>query len=518
MSDNNAPKPGPNPDGVNESSRGINKFLSRFGPVQENEERVAPGPKADSALAGRSTASPSTPQHAASETASASSNTTATIDLPSPLFDGPGDSVFDDGPTGAGSWTDPDAPPAHLASTMGGGSISAGDDIEIIPDARPIEVIDRRDWVRVPRRTGPVFRFLVIGFLAVFAIGAVYTRVDTWVSNQFDPPGDPGEFVEFEIASGATANEVTQQLFAQDVIANPTLFRYWVSDNLDGDFQAGQYECLQQNMSFEEARDCLISVGPVAPTFFSITIPEGLRLIDIVDLLNAENPQFSRAALIADLQATIVNVNLDGVPATPIEGSPDPTGSGREGLLFPATYQIDERDQANTRSILARMADQMEIEFENAEATVGRAPIVQELELTDYEVLIVASLIEEEARLDVDRARISRVIYNRLARGNFSLGIDATSCYAANKECADLTVDDLNSDSPWNTRNTSNFGLPPTPIAAPGAASIRAALNPEPGEWLWYVLTEPTGEHTFANTEGEFSAAVQICRERDLGC
>ena len=133
-------------------------------------------------------------------------------------------------------------------------------------------------------------------------------------------------------------------------------------------------------------------------------------------------------------------------------------------------------------------------------------------------MLIVASLIEEEYGVEEDLGRISRVIYNRLVRGNFSLGIDATSCYAANKACADLTREDLDSTSPWNTRNTSNFGLPPTPIASPGAAAIRAALNPEPGEWLWYVLTEETGAHTFANTEGEFSAAVSLCRQRDLGC
>ena len=130
----------------------------------------------------------------------------------------------------------------------------------------------------------------------------------------------------------------------------------------------------------------------------------------------------------------------------------------------------------------------------------------------------MASLIEEEYGVEADLGRISRVIYNRLQAGNFSLGIDATSCYAANKACADLTREDLDSPSPWNTRNTSNFGLPPTPIASPGAAAIRAALNPEPGEWLWYVLTDPSGAHTFANTEGEFAEAVQVCRNLDLGC
>ena len=520
------PKPGPTPVDPNTDVSGVGKLLSRFGPVQENDKRVSPGPRPVGGAMARPTAAahpaeqhPAAPAHAANQ--SRANQNTATIDQPSPLFDTPHDTVFDEVPVGAGTWNSPDAPPAHIA-----GRLTSGDDIQIIPDVQeiqPVEVVDRRDWVRMPRRTGPVFRFLVVGFIGLLAVGTVYNQVEGWLSNQFDPEGDPGELVDFEIASGATANEVTQQLFAQDVIANPTLFRYWIADNLDGDFQAGQYNCLQENMSFEEARDCLVGEGPVPPTFFSITIPEGLRLTEILDVLNAENPSFELATLEADLSATIVNVNLDGVPAEPIEGSPDPTGSGREGLLFPATYQIDERDQTNTRAILARMADQMEIEFASAVADVGRAPVVEELELTDYEVLIVASLIEEEYGVEEDLRRISRVIYNRLQAGNFSLGIDATACYAANKACADLTSDDLNSDSPWNTRNTSNFGLPPTPIASPGAAAIRAALNPEAGDWLWYVLTngengENPGAHTFANTEGEFSAAVQLCRERDLGC
>ena len=458
--------PGPNRN-ANTDVSGVDKLLSRFGPVRQDPSTESPGPRPAAGSVQRPTNLERQRQQSEAHVARGG---TATID---PEHD---DGIYVEPSAGAGTWTDPNQPPAHLAATEGGA-----------PN-EPIEVIDRRDWVRVPRRTGPVFRGLVVGFIALLVIGGVYDRVDGWLSNQYDPPGEPGEFVNFEIASGASANEVTQQLFADDVIANPTLFRYWIADNLEGDFQAGQYNCLQENMSFEEARDCLIDEGPVPPTFFSVTIPEGLRLVEILDVLNDANPQFELANLQAELSATIVNVDLEGVPGAPIDGSPDPTGSGKEGLLFPATYQIDERDQANARAILSRMADQMEIEFANAEATVGRAPIVEELGLSDYEVLIVASLIEEEYGVEEDLGRISRVIYNRLAAGNFSLGIDATSCYAANKACADLTQEDLDSPSPWNTRNLNNFGLPPTPIASPGAAAIRAALNPEQGDWLFLSL------------------------------
>ncbi len=492
---------GPGPKPSKNDPSGVDKLLSRFGPTQADPNRPAPGPRPSNATLARPT-STSKNAHPAEGAVGAGATATLTTE-PSPLFDEPHDDVFGEAPIGVGTWTDPDVPPSNVQ------------DVFVLEEPlEPVEIIDRRDWVRMPRRTGPVFRFAVVAFVLGFAVLTIFGRVNTWWDNQYDPPGEPGDPVEFTIESGATANKVTQQLFAQGVIANPTLFRYWVSDNQDGDFLAGEYICLQENMSFEEALDCLQGVGPVPPKFFSITIPEGLRLEEIIDVLNAENPSFAKADLESDLQATLVSVGLTGVPDRPIPGSPDPTGSGKEGLLFPATYQIDEKKEADTLDILRRMADTMELKFTEAVDENGRAPIIEQLELTDYEVLTIASLIEEEYLIDEDLGRISRVIYNRLANGRFSLGIDATSCYAAQKPCADLNREDLDSDSLWNTRNLQNYGLPPTPIASPGEKAIRAALNPEPGEWLYYVRTEEDGGHTFAVTDAEFNAAKRICQDR----
>ena len=130
-----------------------------------------------------------------------------------------------------------------------------------------------------------------------------------------------------------------------------------------------------------------------------------------------------------------------------------------------------------------------------------------------YEVVIVASLIEEEALVSEDRAKISRVIYNRLAEG-MRLDIDATACYAAAKSCADLTAADIRLESPWNTRVVT--GLPPTPISAPGEASLVAALQPADGDWLFYVRTDEggvRGAHHFHRTLAEHQEQVTICRE-----
>ena len=495
---------------------GVDKLLSRFGPVQSEPNRSAPGPKPGPTGVSRPKPGPRRPQPGPRPTEPQTpavqrqqraerQKVGSTVGAePAPLFEAAPDDVFGATPIVV-EHVEPE--PVVVQAVL-------VDDHE-----PPVEVIDRRDWVRVPRRMGPTLRFLLVGFVAVIGIFTVTSRVTTWWDNQFDPPGEPGELVDFEIASGATANDVTQDLFAQGVIANPTLFRYWVADNASGDFQAGEYTCLQENMSFDEALDCLDGQGPVPPSFFSVTIPEGLRLVDIIDVLNRQNPAWDEAALRQDLLADLVAVDLEGVPENPIVDSPDPTNSGLEGLLFPATYQIDERDSDDTRDILRRMADTMEERYTSLVTEFGKAPVITELGLTDYEIITLASLIEEEYQVEQDLGMISRVIYNRLLTGE-SLGIDASSCYAAQKPCADLTQEDLQSDSPWNTRNLSNLGLPPTPIASPGEASLRAALQPDEGDWLFYVLTDENGpgSHSFAVTAAEHSANVAICRERGLGC
>ena len=135
--------------------------------------------------------------------------------------------------------------------------------------------------------------------------------------------------------------------------------------------------------------------------------------------------------------------------------------------------------------------------------------------LTPYEVLIVASLIEEETKVDAERAQVARVIYNRLSQG-IPLGIDATSRYEAELAGRDREDIDFESDSPYNTRRIA--GLPPTPIAAPGRASIEAALNPADGPWIYYVLEDAEGNHFFTDSNSEFLAAKERCRDAGLGC
>jgi UPF0755 protein len=147
------------------------------------------------------------------------------------------------------------------------------------------------------------------------------------------------------------------------------------------------------------------------------------------------------------------------------------------------------------------------------ELDVASAP--ERFNLTPYEILIVASLIEEETKVDAERPKVAQVIYNRIRQG-IPLGIDATSRYEAEIEGRDRESIDFESDSPYNTRRAA--GLPPTPIASPGRASIEAALNPEDGPWLYYVLQDEAGNHLFTESYDEFLRAKEDCAAAGLGC
>jgi UPF0755 protein len=139
------------------------------------------------------------------------------------------------------------------------------------------------------------------------------------------------------------------------------------------------------------------------------------------------------------------------------------------------------------------MLDQMEVVLSRYQ--LSTAP----QKLTPYQLLIVASMIEREAKVDADRPRIAAVIYNRLAAGR-RLEVDATVQYAVRH--TRLTARDLQSRSPYNTY--LHTGLPPTPIAAPGEAAIRAALQPADGDWIYYVLASKDGAHKFTDNYQQF--------------
>jgi uncharacterized YceG family protein len=175
-------------------------------------------------------------------------------------------------------------------------------------------------------------------------------------------------------------------------------------------------------------------------------------------------------------------------------------GSGTrslEGFLFPATYDFVRGTTSAqlVHSQLSAFADNWsKVDLKYAHSK----------NLTAYDVLIIASLVEKEALVPDERPKIARVIYNRL-HARMNLGIDATTRYGLHVPgTKSLTQSELNSSNPYNTRNPNVLGLPPTPIANPGLASMQAAAHPAPGDWLYFVRKPDHQHHYFTSSYNDF--------------
>lgn len=371
-------------------------------------------------------------------------------------------------------------------------------------------------WVRHRPTSGPLPRWGLVFGLVALALVVGYRLFLGWVDDQMTPDAPAGDELEFTIVEGWSTNDVVASLGDAGVIDNPAMFRQWLRcpsairwlidcpADIEYSFQAGDY-VLQEHLGFEAAV-ALLGEGPLPEEVIRVTVPEGLTLEQMVDRLLSEMPLFDED----ELRAALVSDRLRWE-----YGTFEHRDRAVEGLLFPDTYQLDEATVADELGLILRMHQQFLRVVEQLDL-VGRAA---EFGLSPYEVVVLASLIEEEALLDGDRPKISRVIHNRLASG-WRLGVDASSRYAVGKTAGEpMTTEDLSVVSLWNTRVV--LGLPPTPIAAPGRASLEAALAPVDGSWMYYVRTDEggiPGAHTFATTATEFQAARRICVDKDLGC
>ncbi len=371
-----------------------------------------------------------------------------------------------------------------------------------LPPGYEDEYYDAREWERLPPRLNTALRFAIFASVIIIIGFLTYNFVRGWVDEQLDPPGEPGAELVIEIPQGATTDDIARILAENDVVANSTVFRYYLRFKNASDFQAGEY-AFQINSAVWDARESL-ERGPieVIEERFFVTIPEGLTLKEMKNVLLQQVSSF-------DPNELELAINSSQIPA--VLGD-EWLGLIREGIYFPETYDVAEDSLEDEQSFVNRMVAQ----FDVVANEVALAELSVPLGLNPYQVLIVASLIEEEAKIEGDRGKIARVIYNRLDLG-MPLGIDATIVYALEGD-RELSQSDLEVDSPYNTRIYA--GLPPSPIAAPGKLSLEAALNPAVGDWLYYVRTDEfgPGSHTFATTNQEFQQAVLICIERDLGC
>lgn len=349
------------------------------------------------------------------------------------------------------------------------------------------------DEASVERRSGGCGRWLAL--LAVVVVVALIGVVGgaLWVNGRVNPSGGQGGEVALTVPPGSSAQEIGELLAAEDVITDGQFWRWYLRVTGGGNFLAGDY-IFRENSSMSEAV-AVLDGGPALAEFDNITIPEGLTVAEVVERV-AESG-FLDGVRFAEL-----------VASGQYRSRYQPEGvSTLEGLLFPDTYRLEEgEDEAVLLTRMIESFDRIatELGYDDAEARTGRSA---------YELVTIASLIEAEARVDEDRGRISRVIHNRLAVP-MRLGIDATVYYALGRRGGSLTESDLAVDSPYNTRRFD--GLPPTPIAIPGRASLEAAINPEPGPWLYYVLADASGVHAFSESYDQFLDDVASARDKGL--
>ncbi|MBJ3812715.1 endolytic transglycosylase MltG [Streptomyces flavofungini] len=161
---------------------------------------------------------------------------------------------------------------------------------------------------------------------------------------------------------------------------------------------------------------------------------------------------------------------------------PGDAGGNPEGYLFPATYPLSS--QSTPASVLSYMVNTANKKFSGGHVTAG----ADRNAVNVYQTVTIASMVEAEADNPKDMGKVARVIYNRLDRG-MPLQMDSTINYALNRSTLKTTSRDTKIGSPYNTY--ARMGLPPTPIANPGEAAMRAAISPTPGDWLYFVTVKP---------------------------
>jgi UPF0755 protein len=315
----------------------------------------------------------------------------------------------------------------------------------------------------------------LLGLLALLVVGLreVEDRV-------FGGSSAPGAEVTVTIPQGSSTAAIGMILEKAKVIDSAS--RFELEAFSETGLQAGTY-VLHQHDGYARAIAALKAGPPVRPTK-ELLIPEGLAVRDIAQL----TPKVGLKAAAYDAAVK---------QAKPPAGflAKGEQAASMEGFLFPATYDV-----AQPPTGAALVEQQLEAFASNfAEVDMTKA---KQKNLTSYDVLKIASLIEREAAYGPDRRRIAAVIYNRL-KAKMTLGIDATIQYAVGS-WDPLTASDLDIDSPYNSRKVK--GLPPTPICAPGLAAMKAAANPANANYLYYVAIpgDPDRKHFFTNSYDAF--------------
>ncbi len=294
-----------------------------------------------------------------------------------------------------------------------------------------------------------------------------------------DYNGSGSGSVRFVVQPGDTGRAIADNLVDSGVIRAAGPFEAALTDQRGKEIQPGTYS-LRAQMSAASALSMLRDIG--SRQVLKVTVPEGRRATEVFALLADKTGR-----PLADYRAVAANPDTIGLPAQ--------AGGKVEGYLFPATYSFDPDDDALDQ--LATMVGRMRTELDQLSVPVAER----------RRVVILASLIEMEARNAADRPKVARVLENRLA-AKMPLQLDSTVKYSYPSNGKVTTTDaQRNTKNDYNTYAMS--GLPAGPIDNPGRASLKAALAPTPGPWLYFVTVDPlSGLTRFATTYAEHNVNV----------
>ncbi len=371
-------------------------------------------------------------------------------------------------------------PPIRLAKAQGAGGTpgrQATTTRRAAGGRRPPRAPQPRGGAAIARRAVAVV-MLVLGLVVVW-----------FLVELFQPFHGSGHgSVTVTIPHDASSSEVGDLLARDGVISSSFFFE--LRATLEGDrgsLLPGTYH-MPLGISYSQALSILTTPPPAAKVTY-VTITEGLARTQINHLLRSQHVPGSY--LRDTIRSPLLHPSTYGAPAhTP----------SLEGFLFPDTYQVYEPLR------IPQLVDDQLQTFKQEFATV-KMGFARSRHMSRYDVLIIASIIQAEAATAHDMPLVASVIYNRLANG-MSLGSDATTRYATGNYTKQLTESQINSPSPWNTRD--HLGLPPTPINSPGLAAIEAAAHPKASSYLYFIV-KPCGNGAleYATTYPAFQVEVQ---------
>lgn len=315
----------------------------------------------------------------------------------------------------------------------------------------------------------------------VFTVAAAAGLLAYAIYGDRSHPAAPSRIV---IDRGSTFAEVARQLVGAGVVSNVTTFRILArARGQEGAVRAGEYR-FEPHRTQSDVLNALVTGGAQVARW--VTFPEGFTVAQIAQRLQANGVGPAQPFLRDFKQQHLV-----------VYGT---RTASLEGFLFPSTYLVALG--ASPGQVAGSMIAEFFREIPHDAQARARA-----LGVTVPQAVTVASLVEREAKSEVDRPRIAEVIYNRLRLG-MPLQVDATIEYALPEHKTQLSFADLKIDSPYNTY--AHAGLPPTPIANPGRPSLEAAFHPSKGDDLYYVYCG-SGRHVFAKTLAEHQANVARC-------